>query len=128
MATKLDAEVVEQVWEQYRSAPMTELRNRLLENYLPLVKYNAERIWARLPEGVELDDLISASREGNPEIKRFECSVFTGEYITGDIDEKYLQALEHARNDAAKKGEADSGDHQGQDAVIGLHNDINEAV
>jgi len=27
---------------------------------LPLVKYNAERIWQRLPEGVDLDDLISA--------------------------------------------------------------------
>ena len=37
-----------------------ELRNRLVEIYLPLVKYNGERIWARLPEGVELDDLISA--------------------------------------------------------------------
>ncbi|MEK6238223.1 MAG: FliA/WhiG family RNA polymerase sigma factor, partial [Planctomycetales bacterium] len=36
------------------------LRNRLIERYLPLVKYNGERIWARLPEGVELDDLISA--------------------------------------------------------------------
>ena len=24
------------------------------------MKYNAERIWARLPDGVELDDLISA--------------------------------------------------------------------
>lgn len=37
-----------------------DLRNRLVEIYLPLVKYNAKRIWARLPEGVELDDLISA--------------------------------------------------------------------
>ena len=37
-----------------------DLRNRLVEQYLPLVKYNAERIWARLPDGVELDDLISA--------------------------------------------------------------------
>jgi RNA polymerase sigma factor for flagellar operon FliA len=36
------------------------LRNRLVEMYLPLVKYNGERIWSRLPEGVELDDLISA--------------------------------------------------------------------
>ena len=36
------------------------LRNRLIERYLSLVKYNGERIWARLPEGVELDDLISA--------------------------------------------------------------------
>ena len=31
-----------------------------MEIYLPLVKYNGERIWSRLPEGVELDDLISA--------------------------------------------------------------------
>ena len=36
------------------------MRNRLVENYLPLVKYNGERIWSRLPDGVELDDLISA--------------------------------------------------------------------
>jgi RNA polymerase sigma factor for flagellar operon FliA len=31
-----------------------------MERYLPLVRYNGERIWARLPDGVELDDLISA--------------------------------------------------------------------
>jgi RNA polymerase sigma factor for flagellar operon FliA len=48
------------VWQEYRERPTTELRNRLVEKYLPLVKYNAERIWARLPDGVELDDLISA--------------------------------------------------------------------
>ena len=41
-------------------SPTTELRNQLVETYLPLVKYNAERIWSRLPEGVDLDDLISA--------------------------------------------------------------------
>ena len=43
-----------------RTSSNQELRNRLVEMYLPLVKYNGERIWARLPEGVELDDLISA--------------------------------------------------------------------
>jgi RNA polymerase sigma factor for flagellar operon FliA len=49
------------VWRDYRACPDSlELRNRLVEHYLPLVKYNAERIWARLPDGVELDDLISA--------------------------------------------------------------------
>jgi RNA polymerase sigma factor FliA len=37
-----------------------EARNRLVERYMSLVKYNAERIWSRLPDGVELDDLISA--------------------------------------------------------------------
>ncbi len=47
-------------WQSYRSEPTVELRNRLVERYLSLVKYNAERIWARLPDGVELDDLISA--------------------------------------------------------------------
>lgn len=49
-----------QFWREYRDQPTVELRNKLVEHYLPLVKYNAERIWARLPEGVELDDLISA--------------------------------------------------------------------
>ena len=49
-----------QLWRDYRSEPTVELRNHLVERYLPLVKYNAERIWSRLPEGVELDDLISA--------------------------------------------------------------------
>ncbi len=49
------------VWAEYRLTPDSEpLRNKLVEHYLPLVKYNGERIWARLPDGVELDDLISA--------------------------------------------------------------------
>src|SRR5438132_6714764 len=59
MATHVDLDV-QQLWRDYRSAPSVELRNQLVELYLPLVKYNAERIWSRLPEGVDLDDLISA--------------------------------------------------------------------
>jgi RNA polymerase sigma factor for flagellar operon FliA len=51
---------VPQLWRDYREEPTVELRNQLVELYLPLVKYNAERIWARLPDGVELDDMISA--------------------------------------------------------------------
>ncbi|MHC4091236.1 MAG: FliA/WhiG family RNA polymerase sigma factor, partial [Planctomycetota bacterium] len=35
-------------------------RNMLMEKYLPIVKYNAERIAAKLPDEVENDDLISA--------------------------------------------------------------------
>lgn len=53
-----------QVWRDYRAHPTVELRNRLLENYLPLVKYNAERIWQRLTDGVDLDDLMSAGTFG----------------------------------------------------------------
>lgn len=61
MATTLAPEDVQQLWLELKQDPENqELRNRLIENYLPLVKYNGERIWARLPDGVELDDLISA--------------------------------------------------------------------
>ena len=50
-----------QLWKAFKAdLSNQELRNRLVEIYLPLVKYNGERIWSRLPEGVELDDLISA--------------------------------------------------------------------
>ena len=52
---------IQAVWLQYKNKPGCQtLRNQLLEHYLPVVKYNAERIWSRLPDGVELDDLISA--------------------------------------------------------------------
>ncbi len=61
MPTTVAPEDVEQLWIEFKKDPTNqELRNRLVEIYLPLVKYNGERIWSRLPEGVELDDLISA--------------------------------------------------------------------
>ncbi len=56
---RTDADAAE-LWRLFKEGPTTALRNRLVERYLPLVKYNAERIWQRLPEGVDLDDLISA--------------------------------------------------------------------
>src|SRR5271156_4937545 len=59
MVTHADVDVP-QLWRDYHSSRSVELRNQLVERYLPLVKYNAERIWQRLPDGVELDDLISA--------------------------------------------------------------------
>lgn len=62
MATTVAAqdEILE-VWHRFKKDQSDRsLRNRLVERYLPLVKYNGERIWARLPDGVELDDLISA--------------------------------------------------------------------
>lgn len=59
--TKAAPADIEQLWIEFKEDPTDqELRNRLVEIYLPLVKYNGERIWARLPDGVELDDLISA--------------------------------------------------------------------
>lgn len=51
----------------------------------------------------DLEDLIAASAEGNPNITSFECSVFDGKYVTGDVDEEYLRKLENNRNDVMKK-------------------------
>lgn len=63
MVTHVEKDVG-QLWRDYRAEPTLDRRNRLLENYHPLVRYNAERIWQRLPDGVELDDLISAGNFG----------------------------------------------------------------
>ena len=60
-AAEIAAQEILAVWHAFKADMNNQdLRNRLVERYLPLVKYNGERIWSRLPEGVELDDLISA--------------------------------------------------------------------
>lgn len=68
----------------------------------------------------DLDDLIAAAREGNPHIERFDCSVFNGEYVTGDIDDAYLDALQSARNDAAKKKK--NGEEVAESTIVDLSN------
>ena len=49
-----------------------------------------------------LEDLVSSAQVGNEEIKQFECSIFTGKYVTDDIDDKYLENLEELRSDKSK--------------------------
>jgi amidophosphoribosyltransferase len=68
----------------------------------------------------DLDDLIAAAREGNPHIERFDCSVFNGDYVTGDIDEAYLDKLQTARNDAAKKKK--NGEDSPESTIVDLSN------
>ena len=46
-----------------------------------------------------LDNLIKSTQGGDIKIDQFDCSVFDGKYITGDIDAAYLARLEQARND-----------------------------
>jgi len=64
----------------------------------------------------ELDDLVAATRKGNPKITRFDTSVFDGKYVTGDVTERYLEDLEASRSDAAKEAQ------DSQYEVIELHN------
>ena len=59
MARKEPREIKD-VWIDYKKTRTEALRNILMENYLHLVRYNAERIHAKLPDEVELDDLMSA--------------------------------------------------------------------
>ncbi len=52
-----------------------------------------------------LGDLIKSATpsdkaEGS---QKFDCSVFDGKYITGDINAKYLEKLNHSRNDQLKQ-------------------------
>lgn len=49
-----------------------------------------------------LEDLVAAVGLGNMDIQQFETSVFNGEYVTGDIDQPYLDYLESLRNDDTK--------------------------
>lgn len=70
----------------------------------------------------DLDDLIKAatpSDEGN-KMRDFECSVFNGEYVAGDITEKYLKKLEDARNDASKNNQNETNEDN-KTGIVDLH-------
>jgi amidophosphoribosyltransferase len=47
----------------------------------------------------DLPDLISSVSQFSSEIKTFDVSVFNGSYVTGDINECYLDALQLERNE-----------------------------
>ncbi len=51
---------IEDVWKDFKKSGDKELRNVLIEKYLPLVRYIAERLLSKLPQNIELDDLTSA--------------------------------------------------------------------
>ena len=48
----------------YKKNPTVQLRNRLIERYISIVYSRAERLWSKLPEGIELDDLIQVGTCG----------------------------------------------------------------
>jgi len=51
---------IKEVWQEFKQTGDRSLRNFLMENYIPIVKYNAERIGAKLPDEIDPDDLVSA--------------------------------------------------------------------
>jgi amidophosphoribosyltransferase len=69
----------------------------------------------------DLEDLVECSRDGNPDIEGFDCSVFNGNYVSGDVDKNYLDRIESLRNDDAQSEQRAV--QQAAGAVVGLHND-----
>ncbi|QIZ77174.1 amidophosphoribosyltransferase [Ferrimonas lipolytica] len=65
----------------------------------------------------DIDDLEAAVREGNPSIAHFETSVFSGRYVTADVDQNYLDKLNESRNDNAKTAKAGE-----QSSNLEIHN------
>jgi amidophosphoribosyltransferase len=66
----------------------------------------------------DLDDLKKATQTKKSDVHEFDCSVFDGCYITGDIDQYYLDELEASRNDESKSKVAVS-----DSSLVDLHND-----
>ncbi len=52
------------VWAEYKKTATDEIRNFLIERYLDIVKYTAERMHMRLPAEVDVEDLMSAGLFG----------------------------------------------------------------
>jgi amidophosphoribosyltransferase len=85
-----------------------------------------------------LPDLVESVRHLNPSIEQFDCSVFTGEYITGGVDEEFLQLVESSRGDSSQANSSHSNQEasqekeeqkevpgtpvNGSDDTVGLHN------
>jgi RNA polymerase sigma factor for flagellar operon FliA len=67
------SEDLEEIWREFRATNDPGLRNRLVLQYAPLVKYVAGRLRTRMPDSVEQDDLVSDGVLGLMDaIERFE--------------------------------------------------------
>ena len=48
------------LWRKFKKRPTEEVRNQLIEHFLPLVRATAERMHNKLPSHVDVDELIQA--------------------------------------------------------------------
>ncbi|KAJ1571834.1 hypothetical protein NDA12_004968 [Ustilago hordei] len=70
------------------------------------VEQIAEYIQADMVIYQTLEDLIDSVKQFNPDLKKFDCSVFDGHYVTGGVDAEYIAHLEHLRSENAKAKKA----------------------
>lgn len=65
----------------------------------------------------DLADLFGTVNKRNAELQNFDASVFNGVYVTGDVNNDYLDHLQQQRNDSAKQQRREA-----DEEVIELHN------
>ncbi len=70
----------------------------------------------------DIADLEEAVRHGNQSIHRFDSSCFTGQYVTGDVDRSYLDALALERADDTRTRTHQIHQEATNNAPIDLHN------
>lgn len=83
----------------------------------------AEHIGADWLVYQDLEDLKACSLVGNPRIDRFDCSVFDGDYVTGDVDDAYIERLSNERSDDAKHQREMPSLSANEAELIDVHND-----
>ncbi len=84
------------MWAAYKKTHDPELRNELVGEYLPIVRYHAERLAARLPHNIDLEDLASSGIFGLMDaIEKFDLSrgVKFGTYCSSRIRGAMLDEL-----------------------------------
>lgn len=74
-----------------------------------------------------LDDLVQSCRTWNPAIETFDCSVFTGEYVTGGVDERYLEHLQKLRSDNAKAKKKSATIHEAEPISEGCNGPMSQS-
>ena len=93
---KRSKEEIAKVWKEYSRTRSDELKNILAEQYLHIVRYQAEKMIERLPHNVQVEDLCSSGIFGLFEaIKRYdlERGVKFETYCVGRIRGAMLDEL-----------------------------------
>jgi RNA polymerase sigma factor for flagellar operon FliA len=96
--TKRPKEEMARIWDEYQKTRTPELKNILSEEYLPIVRYVAEKMIERLPHNVQVEDLVSAGVFGLFEaVDRFDLTrgVKFETYCVGRIRGAMLDELRH---------------------------------
>ncbi len=96
--TKRPKEELDRLWAEFKKTRELRVKNILSEEYLPIVRYVAEKMIERLPHNVQVEDLVSVGVFGLFEaIDRFDLSrgVKFETYCVGRIRGAMLDELRH---------------------------------